>query len=90
MIVNTMWYKKTAYVTSSSKADSYILDTTGEGAKIITFGEPGFGCTYAFRSEDHTDDPYRVERTRGEKVIFFIEKLDAEYINEVEEDWSVL
>jgi len=69
-------------------ADKYILDKTGEGAKIITFREDGFGCAYAFKSEVYTDNPYAVEHKRGEKAIFFIYKLDTDYLGKIEGDWA--
>lgn len=69
-------------------ADRYILDKTGQGTKIITFRESGFGCAYAFRSEVQTDNPYAVEHKRGEKAIFFIYKLDTDHLGKVEGDWA--
>lgn len=69
-------------------ADRYILDKTGEGAKIITFREDGFGCSYAFKSEVYADNPYAVEHKRGEQAIFFIYTLDTDHLGKVEGDWS--
>jgi hypothetical protein len=68
--------------------DRHIMDKTGEGAKIITFREDGFGCAYPFRSEVYTDNWYAVEHKKGEKAIFFIDRLDTPYLGRVEGDWT--
>lgn len=67
--------------------DRYILDKTGDGAKILTFREDGFGCAYLFKSEVSRDIPYAVEHERGEKAIFFIEKFEGPYLGKIENDW---
>jgi len=70
-------------------ADRHIMmDKTGEGSKIITFREYGFGCAYPFRSEVYTDNWYAVEHKKGEKAIFFIYKLNTDFLGRVEGDWT--
>ncbi|HEX7033866.1 MAG TPA: hypothetical protein VF172_12780 [Nitrososphaera sp.] len=68
-------------------ADRYIMDKTGEGTKIITFEEYGFGCAYPFRSEVYADNWYAVEHKKGEKAIFFVDKLDEPVLDWVEGSW---